>query len=391
MGRAGRVLGLAAACAWALAGGTALADKPDGAVVTAAPRIDPSTAKDAPKPAVAPKDKQPPKDDPPDPAPAVPRFVTPAPVLPDMGTFDWMLFDLARPVDGKPRGLTTSSASVALSARSAMLAPQAKAGDVLILRGPALDATLGSVPAAPSVFGFLAPQRTDLDSVKLHEVGKLVLEPDGLLQRTSRHLLGTGTFREVVLDTVGTAVTTGLIARLGTARAQGLLGFDPSTHVKLFGNRLDQRIAFHCDPRFKNAGVDLSSQLHVLHLGESPLLRDGYLEGGVTVQRGLGPGLLPVRWGKLHLVNGHLDGGFGIYDPPTTPPVLTLDGVANLSRYRLHFSLGRENGTGHLSATSSLITQLGPLQTGFFFGGHDTSLGAPDRGFTTGVIAMTVF
>ena len=108
-----------------------------------------------------------------------------AQLLPDAPTFDVLLMDLGRPQQaGQPRGMTTSSVGLALRAGAPALAPGGTAKDLDVLRGPALDAPLASVPLGGALGSLLAPEQANAGTVKLRDLGQLATSHNSLLMRS---------------------------------------------------------------------------------------------------------------------------------------------------------------------------------------------------------------
>jgi len=305
----------------------------------------------------------------------------PTPVLPDSGTFDSVLMNLARAPGKSPRGFTLSSPSLAFRAGAPQLAPEVKSSDVSMLQSRALAAPLAEVPAGRLVFGLLVPSAPGGDprNARVRDLGQLVLGPNSMLQRTSRALFGDGAAREVL----GVAVMGGLVTGLGTGQAQAL-GFSPGTHFKLFGGALYQGLSFHCGPQFQDAGVDLSTRIHLLHL-DSPWLHELYIDGGVNVQRSTGEGMFTHRRVALHLSASAFDGSLSWSDPPGASAVLSLSLAVHAGAYRLHGSVSRQDQSGQLTASGAVMTSQGLLQAGIFVGGQT------GNGFSAGLLTMMVF
>ncbi|MBS2027234.1 MAG: hypothetical protein JST54_04945 [Deltaproteobacteria bacterium] len=318
-------------------------------------------------------------------APA-PKPSPPALMLPDAPTFEGLLMDLGRPQGlGQPHGLKASSVGVALRAGAPALAPGATTRDLDVLRAPALDAPLAALPLGGTLGSLLAPETADAGAVRLRDLGRLATSHNSLLMRTERSLFGES--ESALWSTRGVAalLAAAVVARMGTARASAL-GLAPRGHVTLFGGALDQAVALHCDPGLKNAAVDLSSRLHLMRFEPTvSFVRDVSIEGAVTAQRGGTQGLLPERQLRLRLESANLDGAVGWHDPPTGPPVWSLEAVAHAGAFRLHSVLWRESVSGKLGATGALMSGLGPTRGGFFVGAQS------GQGVMAGVVGMAAF
>ena len=314
------------------------------------------------------------------------RTAQPLQVLPDAPTFDGLLMDLGRPLaSGQARGLTTSSVGLALRAGAPALAPGGTTKDLDVLRGPALDAPLAALPLGGTLGSLLAPEEADAGAVRLRDLGRLATSHNSLLMRAERSLFGDS--ERAVWTSRGVAALLGaaVVAKMGTARASAL-GLAPRGHISLFHGALDQAVALHFDPGLKNPGVDLSSRLHLLRYEPKvSFFRDVSIEGAVTAQRGGTQGLLPERLVRLRLESANLESAVGWHDPPTGPPVWSLEAVAHAGAYRLHTVLWRESVTGNLGATGALMTGLGPTRGGLFAGAQS------GQGVMAGVVGMAAF
>lgn len=312
---------------------------------------------------------------------------SPTPFVPDLGGFDLLLLDLSRAPGHDARGMRTSNASLAVQTNSPDLAPAGKASDLGLVTNPAMNAPLTDLPAGNSLFNLVSPERRDAGGLKVRDLGRLVVGHDGPVQRTERAILGPGEYRDITLAGLGALVSAGLIARLGTNQAAAL-GVNPRLSFAMLDGAFTQTAAFRCDPKLSNAGLDLGSRYHLLHVqapGPARYLKEGFLEGGVTLQRPGELGVIPNRYVKVHLANDRLDTALSLWHPPAGHSIWGLETVAHPGSYRLHVNLSREEVTGNLGANADLLRSKGTAMAGVYFGART------DQGYASGVLAMVVF
>jgi hypothetical protein len=312
---------------------------------------------------------------------------SPTPFVPDPGGFGNLLIDLSRAPGRDRHGMQTSNASLAVQTNSPDLAPRGTPGDLGLVTNPAMNAPISDLPAGNSLFNLVAPDRKDAGGIKVRDLGRLVVGHDGPVRRMERAVFGPGQYRDITLAGLGALVSAGLIARLGTNQAAAL-GVNPRLSFALLDGAFTQTAAFRCDPKLKNAGIELGSRYHLLHVESAKaarFLRDTFLEGGVTVQRSGEAGLIPNRYIKVHLANEHLDTSLSLWHPPAGHSIWGVETEAHPGAYRLRVNLTREEVTGTLGANTSLLRTRGSAMAGVYFGSRTS------QGFSSGVLAMLLF
>jgi hypothetical protein len=319
------------------------------------------------------------------PATGLAQPYSPSPFLPDPGTFDSLVMDLAHAPSAGSDGFRSSSASLAFGAGAPSFAPAVTSRDLGLIQSPALNAPLGEVPAGRLVFNLLVPSAPggDPKNTKVRDLGQLMLGPNSMVQRTGRALFGDGVAHQLI----GAAVMGGVVTGLGTGQASQF-GLSPGTQFKLLGGALNQSVSFHCGPSLQNPGFDLATRYHALHVTSprlTPWVRDLYFEGGLSVQRDTGNGVVPNRYLRMHLQSTVADLALGWTEPPGAPGIFSLSFSGTAGPLRLHGAVSRQSQTGLLTASGAVTSLRGKVQTGLFAGGQS------GHGITAGVLAMTVF
>lgn len=318
--------------------------------------------------------------------------LTPPPPLPDVGTFDLLLFHMARPPGPDTRGMLLYDVNLALRAGAVGFLP-IHDGDLQasweILAQPAMNAPLSDLPMnGHRVLTLLVPdQLIDAQQTKVRDVGALLAGEHGPVQRIGRVIFGGGPGGEVATGIAGGLAAFGLALQMGTAQAQAL-GFSPTVSGNLLGDQVWGAVGLRTEKKLENAMADAATRVRLYRFENRRALGDVMLEGGLTWSKDAPTPEQRLAYGWVRLKSGGpvLDTAIGAHLVGGDPrPWTDLDATLNGGPLRLRLSLSLQQESG-LAQVTSIATGRGESSTfGLFLGAHTL------QGMMAGVMGMAVF
>lgn len=319
--------------------------------------------------------------------------------LPDVGTFELLLFHMARPPGpaprqpgAEPRGMLLYDVNLAIRSGAVGFLPmndRALQASWELLAQPAMNAPLSDLPMNGDrvVSRLLPDQILDTHALKVRDVGTLLVGEHGPVQRLGRFMFGEGAAGDVATGVVGGIAAFGLAMQLGTAQAQAL-GFAPSLSGSALGDRVWGSVGLRTQPRLENALADAATRIRLYRFDDQPLLGELFFEGGLTWSK---DAPTPEQrfyysWFRLRSGGPLLAAAVGAHRFGADPrPWTDVDATLSRGPLRLRLSMSLQQETGLAQLTSVATGRTEHATFGLFLGAHTRN------GVSAGLMGLALF